>query len=190
MQKGFTLIEMLVVVLIIGILATVALPQYQRSIERARSTQARQTLLALAEAQHSYFLQNREYAAKFKHLNVNLPFTGTTKWDNSSAVTDTISNNEWSFQILRGPNITDGTPAVILEAGRLTGPYKGAGFELGIDTGPATLGERNRGDHFVCAELKRGNVPFQGAPGSYCEKILKGTMDYESARIREYVFLP
>jgi len=40
MKKGFTLVEMLVVVFIVGVLATVALPQYRLSVERARTTEA------------------------------------------------------------------------------------------------------------------------------------------------------
>lgn len=51
MKKGFTLIELLVVVLIIGILSAVALPQYEKAVEKSRTAEALQILTSLRNAQ-------------------------------------------------------------------------------------------------------------------------------------------
>ena len=50
MHKGFTLIEVLAVVLIIAILTSVALPQYRKSLERSKVAEARQLLPAIYDS--------------------------------------------------------------------------------------------------------------------------------------------
>ncbi|MBR4591750.1 MAG: type II secretion system protein [Elusimicrobiaceae bacterium] len=72
-RKGFTLIELLVVVLIIGILSGVALPQYMKSIRRSRSAEAWQVGKSLMDAEHLYFLENREYTDDTTQLRIQPP---------------------------------------------------------------------------------------------------------------------
>lgn len=76
--KGFTLIEILVVVLIIGILAAVALPQYRKAVYKTKFIQASLMLYSIFQAQQEYFLLNGEYATNFPDLNMDLPPTNGT----------------------------------------------------------------------------------------------------------------
>ena len=61
MKQAFTLIELLVVVLIIGILASIALPQYQKAVLKSRVTKALIALQALDQAQRECFLATGKY---------------------------------------------------------------------------------------------------------------------------------
>lgn len=57
-KQAFTLIELLVVVLIIGILAAIALPQYQKAVEKSRATEAINIVNQLEQAISVYVLEN------------------------------------------------------------------------------------------------------------------------------------
>lgn len=60
-QAGFTLIEILVVVVILGILATVVVPKFMDEPEKARQARARQDVQALVTALNLYKLDNFSY---------------------------------------------------------------------------------------------------------------------------------
>ncbi|MGL4208200.1 MAG: type IV pilin protein, partial [Candidatus Adiutrix sp.] len=60
-KKGFTLIELMIVVAIIAILAMIAVPMYQNYMQRARNTAAQSLLKQLATAQVAYSVDNNTF---------------------------------------------------------------------------------------------------------------------------------
>lgn len=60
-QRGFTLIEVMIVVAIIGILAAIAYPSYDEYVKRGNRTEGQALLSDASARQERYFAQNNEY---------------------------------------------------------------------------------------------------------------------------------
>ncbi len=72
-KQGFTLIEVLTTVLIIGILTSIALPMYMRSVERSRATEAMSSIKALNDSIYAYYSEKETCPSRFSQLVVALP---------------------------------------------------------------------------------------------------------------------
>ncbi len=129
--KAFTLIELLVVVLIIGILAAVAVPQYQKTVWKSRAAQLYTDARALHEAQQAYYMANSAYATTFDELAVEPSLNGSCagKLVNYGNATDCRAG-KYSMAF-----ISNGTVFAIFHQG----PYYHGGFSA-------------RGDTFYCYE--------------------------------------
>lgn len=95
--KGFTLMELLVVLIIVGILATLGMPQYGRTVERSRQAEAISILGALRGAQLRFAAENSgSYATLIGNLDIDVPAGGFFTYD----VTNTQAD---------GSNLAEGT---------------------------------------------------------------------------------
>jgi type IV pilus assembly protein PilA len=86
-KKGFTLIELMIVVAIIGILAAIAIPNFLRFQAKSRTTEARTNLGAIFTGQTAYFGEANTYGT---FANIGWGPTGTPRYQYAMGVNVTI----------------------------------------------------------------------------------------------------
>ena len=92
-MRGITLIELMVVVVIVGILAAIAYPNYQEFTARAKRNEARAALLRLATNQERFYLNNNTFTTDMTQIGFSSsPFTTETGYYVVNVTSATPSN--------------------------------------------------------------------------------------------------
>jgi len=101
-QSGFTLIELVVVIVIIGILVKIAVPAYTASVQKSYRTDAKTALLDLATREEKYYSVNNQYTATLSNL-----YPGTT------ATTLNVQSSGVSYYTISAPTVTAATTTTV-----------------------------------------------------------------------------
>ncbi len=91
-QRGVTLLELMIVVVIISIIATFAYPSYTQYIINTKRTAATSTLLQIADRQQQFFMDNKRYANDLTDLgfSANPLFVSSDGMPAAAGDTDTV----------------------------------------------------------------------------------------------------
>lgn len=89
-EKGFTLIELMVVIAIIGILATMAVPTYKNIVQRAKETVLKHNLFAIRDVIDQYYQDKSKYPSSLQDLVSEGYFRGSLPIDPMTSKADWV----------------------------------------------------------------------------------------------------
>ena len=127
-NKAFTLVELLVAILIVGILASIAVQQYKKAVIKSKAAHMQALLDNVIKASDRYYLQNGEYPKKFEDLDIEIELPSLNE---KPCFRDLVGANikqsgDFAIAIHSGNPIT--LPINVIAAYFITGKYKCRGF--------------------------------------------------------------
>jgi prepilin-type N-terminal cleavage/methylation domain-containing protein len=102
-NRGFTLMELMIVVSIVGLLAAIAIPNLIGMQKRAKTTEAKSNLGAIWSLQEAYYAENDSYASPSGGLDPGT-YNGTTGWSELGFYPKGITRYE--YEVVSASNTT------------------------------------------------------------------------------------
>lgn len=101
--KGFTLMELMIVIIIIAILVTIATPLYFKAVERSRMAEAINNLGAIRQSEYRFFAQHANITRELNLLDVGDPEANvapgqTIRYINYAIAGGTIGNMQYGCE--------------------------------------------------------------------------------------------
>jgi len=121
LQKGFTLIELMIVVAIIGILAAIAIPNFIKFQARSKQSEAKANTKAIFTAQKAFFQEKDRFSS----------LTGEVGFEPER-------NNRYAYYLGNGGSLDDRATSTIVNAATFTGINVDI-FKYGVGTQGATM---------------------------------------------------
>ena len=133
---GFTLIELMITVVIVGILAAVAYPSYDKFVVKGRRSDAQQLLTEIASKQAQYLFDARSYTATLGSGGLNM---ARSKW----TCTTNCTNQYYTVTLSTSPGTVDNTatpPYFKVAAIPIAGSSQASDGTLTVDSTGAKTG--------------------------------------------------
>jgi type IV pilus assembly protein PilA len=151
LQGGFTVIELLMVVVIIGVLAGIGIPSMLNQTSKARHAEAKTYIGALNRSQQTFYLENRHFTANPGELDVGVP---------SSTNSYTYSITNLDGQAPGDPQ--DGSYKVAIVNWAIPQDTAGVRAYLGVVDTVAMQSGVGSVESILCEQQQTGTVNFSG----------------------------